>query len=89
MAIWAARAEFAPVPDLWQILLEALARFTFTTGQVLAVGVTARGVIALTGAIWGVLVVSWLVWALYLRDGLPAARVGRGRPRPADEPTTR
>jgi hypothetical protein len=89
VAIWAARAEFAPVPDLWQILLEALARFTFTTGQVLAVGVTARGVIALTGAIWGVLVVSWLVWALYLRDGLPAARVGRGRPRPADEPTTR
>jgi hypothetical protein len=69
VAIWAAKDQFHPVPDLWQILLEAVARFTFTTGRVVAVGGTARGVIALTGIIWGVLLVGWLGWALYLRGG--------------------
>lgn len=69
VAIWAARDQFSPVPELWQIPLEALARFTFTPGQVVAVGGTARGVMVLTGIVWGVLLIGWLVWALFLHSG--------------------
>jgi hypothetical protein len=65
VAIWAVREQFQPVGNLPEILREAVARFTFTTGPLLPQSSTARGVLAFTGVIWGVLLVGWLAWALY------------------------
>ena len=65
VAIWAVREQFQPVGNLQEILREAVARFTFTTGPLLPQSSTARGVLAFTGVIWGVLLVGWLAWALY------------------------
>jgi phosphatidylglycerol lysyltransferase len=67
VAIWAVRDQFAPVPDGWRILWEAIARFTLTTGPVVPQTDTARAVLGLTGAIWALTLTGWLVWALYLR----------------------
>ena len=65
VAIWAVRQQFQPVGSLPEILREAIARFTFTTGPLLPQSSTARGVLAFTGVIWGLLLVGWLAWALY------------------------
>ena len=52
VAIWAVREQFQPVGNLQEILREAVARFTFTTGPLLPQSSTARGVLAFTGVIW-------------------------------------
>ena len=67
VAIWAVRAEFRPEPDLLQILRQAVSRFTFTTGPLVPSPESARGVLAFTGAIWALILIGWLIWALYVR----------------------
>ena len=85
VAIWAARVDFRPTPNFWQILREALSRFTFTGGPLVTAGSTARTVISLIEAIWAVTLIGWLVSALYVapaaRLGLPWRRIGRGDPK--------
>ena len=66
VAIWAIREQFRPNPDLWQVLREAVARFTFTTGPLAPTGGTARGVVMLIDVIWALTLIGWLLWALYL-----------------------
>jgi len=85
VAIWAVREQFEPSGALQQILREAVARFTFTTGPLIPQSTAARGVLALTGAIWGLTLVGWLVWALYLHgpDGWwRSRRAARGASTP-------
>jgi len=74
VAIWAVREQFRPAPELWQVIREAVSRFTFTTGPLVPTGTAARGVITLTGLIWALTLVCWLVWALYIQDR-PGRRV--------------
>src|SRR5664279_261294 len=66
VAIWAVREQFRPNPDLGQILREAVARFTFTTGPLAPTGGTARGVVMLIDVIWALTLIGWLLWALYV-----------------------
>ena len=91
VSIWAVREQFRPVPDLWQILRQAVARFTITTGPVVPQTGAARTVLAATGTIWAVTLIGWLIWALYLQApggwrGARDAALGRVRPTSDSDP---
>ncbi len=65
-AIWAVRNRLVPQPGVLDVVREVSARFTFSTGPIGYPAGAARAVLIGLNLAWVVVVVSWLVWALYL-----------------------
>ena len=65
-AIWTARDGLVGEEGWLDIARQTASRFTFTAGPLTPDTAGARAVLGWTGVIWAVILIAWLVWALYL-----------------------
>ena len=78
LAIWAARDGLVGESSLLDIARQTASRFTFTAGPLEADSATAHAVLGWSGVIWAVILIGWLIWALYI--------VPMRSPGPAEQP---
>ena len=78
--IWAVQGHFRSVPDVTDVLREAMSRFTFSTGPLVPRDALAHAVLAITAVAWAATLIGLLVGWLYADRGPDAGskeKIGR------------